>query len=261
VPAKSSIETTPLAPNGAATLVSGIADRLRIEILGGRIEPGAKLRADDLKTKFEVSLTPVREALMRLSAEGLVIAEDQRGFRVAPVSLHNLKEVTELRVALECLALRLAIEAGDLEWESNIVATAHRLAALTSRPAGGQAVINEEWEKWHRKFHFALIAACNMPLLIAFCKTANDLCDRYRRIYLPFIRPVDRLKDHNRIAEAACKRDGGLAVKLLEEHVRRTESIIVAGVNAAHLRNSPSDKLKIGAVARRRRSLSKSNRQ
>jgi len=128
VPAKSSIETTPSAPNGAATLVSGIADRLRIEILGGKIEPGAKLRADDLKTKFEVSLTPVREALMRLSAEGLVIAEDQRGFRVAPVSLNNLKEVTELRVALECWRCGWRLKPATFEWESNIVATAHRLA-------------------------------------------------------------------------------------------------------------------------------------
>lgn len=232
MPSKAMIDAPSAVPNGTVTLVSSIADRLRFEILGGRIKPGAKLRADDLKTKFEVSLTPVREALMRLSAEGLVIAEDQRGFRVAPISLQNLKEVTELRVALECLALAHAIAAGDLEWETNIVATAHRLGALTSRPSNDQAVINEEWEEWHRKFHFALIAACNMPLLIAFCKTANDLCDRYRRIFLPFIRPIDRLNDHNRIAEATCKRDSALATRLLADHIRKTESVIVAGVTA-----------------------------
>jgi DNA-binding GntR family transcriptional regulator len=232
MPVKTLVESAAVASNGAATLVSGIVDQLRFEILGGKIKPGAKLRADDLKSKFEVSLTPVREALMRLTAEGLVIAEDQRGFRVAPVSLQNLKEVTELRVALECLALRLSVEAGDLEWESNIVATAHRLAALTSRRCEDQTVINEEWEQWHRKFHLALIAACDMPLLIAFCKTANDLCDRYRRIYLPYIRPVDRLKDHNRIAEAACNRDSALAVRLLTDHIRRTETVIVAGLKA-----------------------------
>jgi GntR family carbon starvation induced transcriptional regulator len=237
---------TSVLQNGAATLVTGIVDQLRLEILGGKISPGAKLRADDLKGKFEVSLTPVREALMRLSSEGLVISEDQRGFRVAPVSLENLKEVTELRVALECLALRLAIEGGDLEWESNIVATAHRLAALTSRRSGTEPAINEEWELWHRKFHLALIAACNMPLLLAFCKTANDLCDRYRRIYLPIIRQVDRLKEHNRIAEATCKRDGVLAIKLLTAHIRRTETVIIAGVSAASnsvaaLSDSPSN--------------------
>ncbi|HEX3912993.1 MAG TPA: GntR family transcriptional regulator, partial [Steroidobacteraceae bacterium] len=232
MPNKAMIATASTVPNGTVTLVSSIVDRLRFEILGGRIKPGAKLRADDLKNKFEVSLTPVREALMRLSAEGLVIAEDQRGFRVAPISLQNLKEVTELRVALECLALQHAIAAGDLEWETNIVATAHRLGALTSRPSNDQAVINEEWEEWHRKFHVALIAACNMPLLIAFCKTANDLCDRYRRIFLPFIRPIDRLNDHNRIAEATCKRDSALATKLLADHIRKTEVVIIAGVKA-----------------------------
>jgi DNA-binding GntR family transcriptional regulator len=232
MPVKTLVESAPAATNGAATLVSGIVGQLRFEILGGKIKPGAKLRVDDLKSKFEVSLTPVREALMRLTAEGLVIAEDQRGFRVAPVSLQNLKEVTELRVALECLALRLSIKAGDLDWETNIVATAHRLAALTSRRREDQAVINEEWEQWHRKFHLALIAACGMPLLIAFCKTANDLCDRYRRIYLPFIRPVDRLKDHNRIAEATRNRDSALAVKLLTDHIRRTETVIVTSLKA-----------------------------
>jgi DNA-binding GntR family transcriptional regulator len=232
MPVKTAIEKPHATPNGTGTLVSGIVDRLRFDILGGKIKPGEKLRADELKSKFEVSLTPVREALMRLTAEGLVIAQDQRGFRVAPVSLHNLKEVTELRVALECLALRLSIEGGDLGWESNIVAAAHRLAALTSRQRGERPAINEEWEEWHRKFHLALIAACDMPLLIAFCKTANDLCDRYRRLYLPYIRPVDRLKEHNRIAEAACSRNSTLALKLLTEHIRRTESVIIAGLKA-----------------------------
>jgi GntR family transcriptional regulator, carbon starvation induced regulator len=227
------------ASDGTVTLVTGIADRLRYEILGGRIAPGAKIRADDLKSKFDVSLTPIREALMRLSSEGLVIAEDQRGFRVAPMSLQNLREVTELRVALERLALRLSIEAGDLEWEANVVAAAHRLAALTSRKQERVPTINEQWEHWHRQFHFALIAACNMPLLISFCKTVHDLCDRYRRIYLPIIRPVDRLKDHNSIAEAACKRDAALAVKLMTAHIRRTEAVIVAGIKSMPL-HAPS---------------------
>lgn len=217
--------------SSVGTLVNGVADRLRYEILGGVIVPGAKLRADDLKVKYEVSLTPIREALMQLTAEGLVIAERQRGFRAAPVSLQNLHEVTELRIALETLALRLSIAAGDLEWEANIAAAQHRLDRLTPRRETKRPIINEEWEYWHRQFHLALIAACGMPLLISFCKTVHDLCDRYRRIYLPIIRPVDRVKDHNGIADAARKRDGVLAVKLLTAHIRRTESVIAAGVN------------------------------
>lgn len=210
-----------------ATRATSIADSIRSRILEGSIAPGARLRADELKDQFEVSLTPVREALMRLTAEGLVIAEDQRGFRVTPVSRQNLIEVTELRTTLECLALRHSIEKGDLEWETNIVATLHRLDSLNSRRSQGAPQINAQWEHWHREFHFALIAACEMPLLLTFCRTLYDLSDRYRRMSVRAMRQVNRQSEHDAIAAAAGKRNIDLATKLLAKHIGHTKSLII----------------------------------
>ncbi|HET9042345.1 MAG TPA: GntR family transcriptional regulator, partial [Burkholderiales bacterium] len=100
------------APSGG-TLATVICDRLRGDILSGRREPGAKIRLEDLKSEFGVSWSPIREALSRLAAEGLVLAEEQRGYRVAPASKADLTEVLKLRVMLETMALRAAIEKGD----------------------------------------------------------------------------------------------------------------------------------------------------
>lgn len=220
------------ASTGTATLSSGIVDQLRLELLKGVIAPGTKLRVDDLKVKFQVSLTPVREALMRLTAEGLVIAEDQRGFRVAPVSTQNLREITELRDIIECLALRHAIANADIDWETEIVATLHRLNAFNSRRGGDDVSINEDWERWRRQFHMALTGACRMPLMLSFCKTLHDLSDRCRRIFLPVLQPVDRQEQHANIAQAACSRNAYLAVKLLSEHIRQTEALIANAIES-----------------------------
>jgi DNA-binding GntR family transcriptional regulator len=222
-----------VSKNSAINLSTSIVDRLRSDILGGVIVPGTKLRAGELRNKFDVSLTPVREALMRLAAEGLVIAEDQRGFRVTPVSRQNLMEVNELRKNLECLALRHSIENGDLDWEANVVAALHRLKSLNSRRSGEDVAINEDWERWHRAFHLALIDRCDMPVLLNFCKTLHDMSDRYRRMFLPVTRRVDRQEEHKNIAAAARNRDPDLAVKLLRAHIEQTERLVVEAFDVA----------------------------
>jgi GntR family carbon starvation induced transcriptional regulator len=216
-----------------STLSTDIVDRIRGEILKGTMLPGVRLSPDDLRTRYDVSLTPVREALMRLAAEGLVVAEDQRGFRVAPVSRENLIEVSELRRSLECLALRHAIERGDLEWETAIVAAQHRLAALTSRRRGDKPEINDQWEQCHRAYHMALISSCGMPLLLNFCRTLHDMSDRYRRMFLTTTRQVDRSREHEMIANAARERDVERAVKLLDKHITFTETLVLDAYDAA----------------------------
>ena len=112
------------------TLASSLANRLKQQITSGSIAPGEKLRLDDLRASFGVSLSPLREALSRLSVEGFVVMEDQRGYRVAPVSRTNLLEVTRLRLELECFALRESIGNGNDQWESEVVAAHYRLMKL-----------------------------------------------------------------------------------------------------------------------------------
>jgi DNA-binding GntR family transcriptional regulator len=113
---------TALEPQPGETLASAICDRVRSDIRSGRLEPGTKLRLEDLRSEFGVSWSPIREALSRLVAEGLIGTEGQRGYRVAPVSKAKLTEVIRLRSLLEGLALRESIERGDDAWEAALLA-------------------------------------------------------------------------------------------------------------------------------------------
>ena len=115
------------AEGGGQTLSSSIAGTLRTAISNGELIPGSKLRLDELRMMFGVSLSPLREALSRLSAEGFVVTEDQRGYRVAPISRQNLEEVTKLRALAETFALRESIRNGDDAWEGGVVASLYRI--------------------------------------------------------------------------------------------------------------------------------------
>jgi DNA-binding GntR family transcriptional regulator len=195
--------------------------QIRGAITRGEITPGTKLRLDDLRELYGVSLSPLREALSRLGAEGFIVMEDQRGYRVAPVSEANLREVTRLRSQFECFALRESILHGDDEWEGNVVAALHRLKKLERAKAENDQ--KNGWEESHRTYHSTLIGACGMPLLLNFCATLHDLNDRYRRLFLAS-NPLDRgiAKEHEQIVDAATSRDADKACALMAKHIERT---------------------------------------
>jgi DNA-binding GntR family transcriptional regulator len=109
------------------TLSEGVYQELRTDILACKLHPGAKLQINTLAEAREVSLSGVREALARLSAEGLVVSEPQRGYRVAPVSLEDLTDLTMTRIDVENLCLLRSIEQGGVDWETAVVAAMHRL--------------------------------------------------------------------------------------------------------------------------------------
>jgi GntR family carbon starvation induced transcriptional regulator len=211
------------------TLATSIATRLLAQITTGAIPPGEKLHLDDLRASFGVSLSPLREALSRLSAEGFVVMEDQRGYRVAPVSENNLLEVTKLRSEIESFALREAILLGDDQWESELVASQYRLGKLEkAEPASGRLV---EWETAHRELHQKLLSACRMPLLLQFCATLHDLSDRYRRLFLED-HPIDRdvSEEHANIVTATLERRADDACALLRTHIERTGSNVMSAL-------------------------------
>ena len=106
---------------------------IRQDILAGHIPPGEKLRIEALRTMYGLSNTPLREALNRLAAEQLVIADERRGFRSAPVSAEDFWDLTTFRIAIENAALIDAIRNGDDEWESGIVAAFHRMEVFQGR--------------------------------------------------------------------------------------------------------------------------------
>lgn len=217
----------PLADGGTGTAkntkATRLNDRLREAILSGALPPGSKINLDTVRRAFDVSLSPLREALARLIAVGLVEMHDNRGYSVAPVSQANLAEITRLRAEFDSLALARAIAIGDLDWESEVMRTLHRLG----RVARGAA-----WEQAHREFHMALLSGCGMPLLLQFCHVLHDLNDRYRRL-LPTgdggLRDV--AAEHDEIARAAIAREAGLACAALREHVLRTGAALKSGLD------------------------------
>jgi DNA-binding GntR family transcriptional regulator len=203
------------------TIASRVSHELRQAILRGDMTPGSKINLDRVRTSYDISLSPLREALSRLAADGLVELEDQRGYRVAPVSASNLAEVTRLRVEFESLALKHSIEQGDIEWESDVMRSLYRLNRIVRDPALPESL--EAWEGAHNDFHLQLIRGCKMPLLLRFCSVLHNLNDRYRRLFLAS-NPGDRdvRGEHIAIAEAAVARRSSEACSALRHHIDRT---------------------------------------
>jgi GntR family transcriptional regulator, carbon starvation induced regulator len=212
-------------PSAPTTLTSAVYERLRRDILVGRLAPGEKLRIDALRAAYEVGASPLREALNRLSAEGLVTQEDQRGFRVPPVSLEDLKELTRTRCWLNEVALRESIAQGGTAWEERVVLTHHRLSR-TPVPNDAAAKLDSEWERRHREFHAALLSACGSRWLTGFCESLFDQADRYRYLSLYAHEHRDFVGEHRAIMEAALARNTELAVGLLNQHVNKTAELV-----------------------------------
>lgn len=214
-------------PNAPTTLASAVFERLRRDILVGRLAPGEKLRIDALRATYDVGASPLREALNRLSAEGLVTQEDQRGFRVPPVSLEDLKELTRTRCWLNEVALRESIARGDTAWEERIVLAHHRLAR-TPVYTDASSKLDSEWEKRHRAFHAALISACGSRWLSAYCESLFDQADRYRYLSVYAHEHRDFVGEHRAIMEATLARNTETAIRLLVQHVSKTAELVAS---------------------------------
>jgi DNA-binding GntR family transcriptional regulator len=210
------------APMEAATIADAVFARLRTDIVGGRFAPGEKLRLDRMRELYGAGISPVREALSRLAADGLVILESQRGFRVRPASLADLQDIAATRIRIETAALALSIEHGDDAWEARVVSAHHVLAKLDpTRIAEPSRRV--EWEARHREFHASLIAACGSPWLLHFSGLLWDQFDRYRRLAKFSGRPQRRLAGHHLGLVAAVKaRRTREATQLLAQHIGET---------------------------------------
>jgi DNA-binding GntR family transcriptional regulator len=205
----------------AETMASIVYQKLRADILTGKLQPGERLRIETLTDRYEVGASPVREALNRLSAGSFVRRFDQRGFQVAPVSLVELDELTRTRCLLNEITLREAIANGDIAWEDQIILTCNRLNRTEGQLSDG--VVNPLWEERHRRFHMALVSACGSRWLLELTESLFDCADRYRNLATqaaPHER--DTVKEHQMIMEATLDRDADRAVRLLNAHISMT---------------------------------------
>ena len=133
-----------LKPAGE-TRAADVLHRMRTDIISCALKPGAKLRFEALRDMYAVSFSTLREALSRLVAEGLVIAEDQRGFVVAPVSIDDLNDLTYVRVLVERECIGLAIKHGNDDWEADIIGSFHRMDRLQTRLGANYYLSGECW--------------------------------------------------------------------------------------------------------------------
>lgn len=201
------------------TVGASTYQRIKRDIIFGALEPGLKLKLDTLKDRYPASLSTLREALNRLASDGFVDAPQQRGFFVTPVSQADLTEIANLRVLLECHALRESIANGDTDWEANLVAARHRLTQMEQRLLRGDHSEEETWKRYDREFHLALIEACNSRNLLSLHSRIFDKYLRYQMLVLTH-RGQEAATEHDKIFNAALSRDSGTATALLEVHIR-----------------------------------------
>jgi DNA-binding GntR family transcriptional regulator len=205
---------------GTATLEAFVRHRLRNDILSGELRPGEKLRIRPLCDRYEVGATPIREALSKLVPEGLVLALQNKGFIVSPLTIEELRDITQLRQIIEGQAFQLAIENGDDRWEGEVVASYHRLSRAVTDPLPDPHAQRLAWEQRHKEFHLALISACGNRKLLRFAESLYSLLVRYRQILqLDEMTGSDLLAIHQRLVDAALDRKGKLAASLMADHV------------------------------------------
>jgi DNA-binding GntR family transcriptional regulator len=212
------------SPLAAITRGEQVYAQLRSDILSGRLLPGTRLRFADLTERYDCSTSVLREGLSRLAEQGLVQSEPQHGFHVTSLSQEDLEDLTGARCELEGLVLRLSIEHGGIAWESNLVAAHHALERTPMETEGDPVLMTEEWTLAHFKFHEALLAGCPNQRLLAMALSLRDAAELYRR----WSRPVghdderDVAGEHRQLLVSALRGDAPEAVRLLEEHLRRT---------------------------------------
>jgi len=207
---------------GHKTVVEQIHCELRDDIIAGRLTRGSRLKLEDLRARFSVSTSSVREALTRLIGDALVTSRGQKGFRVAEMSLRDLADLTHARIHLECGALADSIRLGDASWEVSLVAAFHRLTLAEKRLCNDPEEAFDWWEQCNRAFHEALVAAAPSAWLERMRVILFHNSERYRRLSAtqgPV--PIGVHEEHELIFRAAINRDSDAATQALKDHLRR----------------------------------------
>ena len=203
-----------------ATTPDLIAETLRDEILRGEIAPGAALRQEELAERFGVSRLPVRDALMRLEAQGLVHVYPNRGAFVISLSADEVREIYEMRLLLEGDIIERAVPRMTADDWRRIDAA----QAESARSAGGPEWVEGDWA-----FHRTLYEPAGRPRQLATIEQLRATVARYStaRSELPG-RTVEWLADHDAIVAACRARASVAARRRLEDHLRRAMQLVLA---------------------------------
>lgn len=205
------------------SLIDVALQQMKKSIICCDLAPGEKLKVAELSKSYGLSSSPIREALNRLAQEGIVEANENKGFRVTELSMDDFREITRLRCLLESEALADAIAHGDDAWEANVLGAFHRLGLIEKKLGKVAVVLDDDWAQRHKAYHFALFSACPSTLLLRMIDSLFDRAERYRR-FSALHRTGERRKgdEHKQLMEATLARDTVKAVDLLKRHINGT---------------------------------------
>lgn len=205
------------------TLTEVAVERLTADIVNGVLPPDRKLLIADLKERYGMGASPLREGLAQLSSLGFVVFDSRRGFRVTPISEEDLEDITVLRKVIEITALRQAIEHGDDEWEVGIVTAFARLERIVARLVNGEEIGENSFEQAHKQFHIALVSACRSRRLLYLQSILYDQARRYRHLMISQIRDLQEfLEIHDELVKVVISRQMEKACAMLSEHIELT---------------------------------------
>ncbi len=218
------------SPIPRQSLASAVADRLREQILTGRLQEGQQLRQDYIAREFQTSRIPVREALSHLAAEGLITIVADRGAVVSSLAPEEIWELFESRAVLECHILRLAIP----NFTDADFATAEEILRQYQASLESDSEM-PHWGDWNWSFHSTLYEPANRPTMLSFIKTLNTNCDRYTRLHLVVTRNLHQAGEAHRILLEACKtRDPEIAAAELWRHITTAGSYLKEFLTKRH---------------------------
>lgn len=227
-----SLPTQALSPSSALmdsvqssrTLIEQTYAVLREDIIEGRLPPGSKLRIEHLRTQYDVGAGTVREALTRLVSDALVTTEGQRGFRVAPIALEDLVDITSLRVQIETQALRQSMRHGDEHWRRRVKQAYAALSVEEPIPPGHR----RQWEQLNVRFHEALLSGYASPWTLRVLRLLSRHSERYRCYAMTlqgYVRDVHA--EHAAIVEYTLNGQEARAALALEAHIRATPDLLI----------------------------------
>lgn len=219
-----------------APLADRVTDQLRSAIIDSQLAPGERLSAEAIASRFAVSPTPVREAFARLAGEGFVVALPQRGVRVSEISPADVRDLYEVRLLLEPVAIRRSVERSTEQWvdlvETSFADMVEAGSSDLSNLSSAEYAVHEEL---HVAFHRATMSQCDSVWLRRFTDTMLDNSRRVRQLSLAVRTDFDTITaEHRAIADACITGDGDSAVQHHTHHLWRTIDAFDAWANAQH---------------------------
>jgi GntR family carbon starvation induced transcriptional regulator len=218
-----------LQESAGTTLTKSVYEQVRSDLLTGRLKPGEKLRAEALRHRFKVGSSPIREALNRLLSEGFVSLEEQKGFRVALLSVQELRELLDARIWIDGAAVKASIERFDTEWEEGLVLALHRLSRVERSAISAE---NEQWNRLHRNFHLALVSGSGSRWMTKTSALLFDAAERYRLYAAGYVSGPKKLDEHRQMVAACIERKPDLALQLMKQHYGETCDVISKYMNS-----------------------------